>query len=173
MATVYLSLGSNVGDRLALLRRALQELQSIVLIGKVSSVFETTPVGIQNQGNFLNMAVCGTTSLGPEELMNALLAIEKSLGRVRENQGGPRTLDIDILFYDHITWNDANLRIPHPRYNQRLFVLAPLCQINEQLICPVLQKSMKTLRMELNTQEQVVPVAQLPIPSPKPYIETN
>ncbi len=142
---VYLSLGSNVGDRLKNLQMALDALSELAEVTKVSSIYETSPVGPVRQGPFYNIAVEIRTSLPPEVLMIHLLHIEENLGRQRDIKWGPRTLDIDIIFYDRWVVDERGLAIPHARYAQRRFVLEPMCEIAPDWICPVLHKSMREL----------------------------
>jgi len=133
--TAYLGLGSNLGDREGTLREAIRRLDSLSAthVLTVSSVIETPPWGYINQPAFLNMAVQITTSLTPEVLLAALQKIETTLGRVRSEKWGPRTLDIDILVYADEERNSATLSIPHPWLTNRRFVLLPLAEIAPDL----------------------------------------
>jgi 2-amino-4-hydroxy-6-hydroxymethyldihydropteridine diphosphokinase len=133
--TAYLGLGSNLGDREGTLREAIRHLDSLSAthVLTVSSVIETPPWGYINQPAFLNMAVQITTSLTPEVLLAALQKIETTLGRVRSEKWGPRTLDIDILVYADEERNSATLSIPHPWLTNRRFVLLPLAEIAPDL----------------------------------------
>lgn len=138
MNIAYLSLGSNIGDREAFLKEALVQLHqaSKVKIHKLSSIYETDPVGFTEQDAFLNMVVQIETELLPQELLDLCLDIEREMGRVRTIRWGPRVIDIDILLYnkDHI--ETSTLQIPHPRMHERAFVLVPLAEINPNLILP-------------------------------------
>ncbi|NPV53657.1 MAG: 2-amino-4-hydroxy-6-hydroxymethyldihydropteridine diphosphokinase [Firmicutes bacterium] len=128
----YLGLGSNLGDREANLRRALQLLvegPGVTLL-KVSPLYETDPVGYTEQGPFLNAVVEIETTLDPHQLLARALHVEDALGRVRPVRWGPRTVDIDILLYGNRTIRDKDLEIPHPRMWQRGFVLVPLADLN-------------------------------------------
>lgn len=146
MADVYLGLGSNVGEKATNLRAALSLLNSrrsttdseTVIVTKVSSLYRTDPVGYLDQDWFLNVAVHIETQLGPRELLNKLIAIERKLGRVRTVRNGPRIIDLDILLWqDRIVCED-DLVIPHPRLHERLFVLEPLAEIAPDARHPVL-----------------------------------
>jgi len=131
--TAYLSLGSNLGDRRARLREALDLLAAApgVKIKTVSEVFETAPLEFPEQGGFLNLACALETSLGPRELLELCLGIEVRLGRRRGGgpRYGPREIDLDIIAFGHKVVREPGLEIPHPRYRARRFVLEPLRQI--------------------------------------------
>ena len=147
---VYLGLGSNLGKREENLQNALAmigEMTGRILIS--SSVYETEPWGFETKHRFLNMAIKLETMLLPSDLLECLLEIEKSMGRVRDKkQYSSRVIDIDILFYEDLDIAYHNLKIPHPHIQDRRFVLVPLVEIAPDLIHPVLQKSLKVL---LNT----------------------
>lgn len=129
-ASVAIALGSNLGDRAVTLRRAVAALEASVRVVRVSGVYETVPVDApQGSPPFLNMAVAGHTSLEPLELLDALQAIEKRLGRVRSVRNAPRPIDLDLIFYDAIRMRTPRLTLPHPRYHQRRFVLDPLGEV--------------------------------------------
>ena len=134
---VYLSLGSNVGDRLANLRAAIAALpQAGVPVTRVSSIYETQPVDFLDQGWFLNCVVAGETKSPPLELLRSLRSIETALGSKKEFAKGPRLLDIDILLYGDDTIDTPELQVPHPRLTQRRFVLVPLNEIAPDLCHP-------------------------------------
>ena len=141
----YISAGSNLGDRSATLQSALNSLAEANSIGKVSSYFETEPVGYLNQPWFLNLAVELTTSLSPSELLAFCRGIEQSCGRVRTFADAPRTLDLDILLYGGLVIHEESLTVPHPRMAERRFVLEPLAQIAPDVMHPVLKKSIQEL----------------------------
>lgn len=131
MPIVFFGLGSNLGDRAKYIAEALDQLEKHgVKIIKVSSMIETDPVGGPPQGLFLNAAAKAETQLSPYELLKVSQRIEAGLGRVRGIKDGPRTIDIDILRYDDIQLNEPDLVIPHPRMNERDFVLRPLAEIS-------------------------------------------
>lgn len=124
-----LALGSNVGDRLLHLRRGLEALARWVEIEVVSSVYESGPVGYRAQGDFLNLVLVGETGLAPEELLGRMQEVERREGRERSFRNAPRTLDIDLLFFGGRVVEGEDLRVPHPRWSERAFVLAPLHEI--------------------------------------------
>lgn len=136
--TAYLGLGSNLGDRLDHLRQAVVLLQAHpeIRITRVSSIYETAPVGPVEQPDFLNMVAAAVTTLPPEELLSVAQAIEKRLHRVRTVRWGPRTLDIDILLYGDLILQQEGLTIPHPRMEERAFVLIPLLEVAGNLRIP-------------------------------------
>jgi 2-amino-4-hydroxy-6-hydroxymethyldihydropteridine diphosphokinase len=127
----FLSLGSNLGDRRALLRDAVDSLPDVV---EVSPVYETAPVGGPEQDNFLNLVVRLDTELTPNQLLGVCHRIESSAERVRDVRWGPRTLDIDIIWMDGVTMDEERLTIPHPRWKERRFVLAPLRDLAPDLV---------------------------------------
>jgi len=129
MSTVALSLGSNLGDRLQILRKAVcaLERQGFTILA-LSDVFETPPWGVKDQPRFLNACVLAETSLSPEEVLAEVKEIEKSLGRTRTWRWGPRLIDLDIIFYDNVVMDTPALTIPHAEMARRAFVLLPLTQ---------------------------------------------
>ncbi len=131
---VYFGLGSNLGDRAALLRFAVERLQAPDLrLLRVSSVYETEPVGLRAQPMFLNMVAEFESSLSPRELLERAQLVEQELGRVRTVPNGPRTIDIDLLLCGDLLVNEDDLIVPHPRYRERRFVLDPLLELNPGL----------------------------------------
>lgn len=155
MNLVYLSLGSNVGDREAHLREANAQLAAIGQVKAVSSIYETEPVEFTQQSNFLNCAVALETDLPPSELMSRLLDIERRLGRERIQKKGPRTIDIDVLLYGDLVLDSANLTIPHPAMAQRRFVLEPLAEIAPEAVHPDRTKTVRQLLEELPAGQKV------------------
>ena len=136
MVKAFLSLGSNMGDRLEYLSKAIDkiaQIQGCNILNK-SRVYETEPWGYENQEAFLNLCISIETSLSPYELLESLQTIELELDRVRKIHWGPRTIDIDILLFDDIICEDDKLTIPHPRMRERAFVLIPLYDIKKNLI---------------------------------------
>lgn len=142
---VILSLGSNIGDRSAYLRKAVVEIRSFATAVRCSPVYETEPVGYERQGLFLNAVVLIKTVLSPRDLMNRLLLTEARSGRIRSERYGPRTLDIDIIFYGRQIIREDGLNIPHPEFANRRFVLAPMAEIAPDWVCPVNRKSIAEL----------------------------
>lgn len=137
MARVAIALGSNLGDREAHLQHAAGRLAQVVDGLRISSFFETQPVGVGPQPAFLNAAAIGTTTLGARALLATLLDIERERGRERPFPGAARTLDLDLILYDSDVVSDAGLTVPHPRFRERRFVLAPLAEIAPDWIDPV------------------------------------
>ncbi len=153
---VFLGLGSNLGDRAGSLERALQGLAGRGFTTELrSSLWETEPVGGPPQAWFLNRVVGGRTALDPEALLAACLETERELGRVRRVSQGPRTIDVDILFYDSLTIERPGLVLPHPRLHERRFVLAPLAEIAPQLVHPGLGKTAAELLRSCADRSQV------------------
>jgi len=134
MSRMFLSLGTNLGDRKANLKRALALLSKKVSVVKRSSVYETEPVGYQDQPWFLNMVVQGETGLPPDELLTFTQGIERQLKRVKTIVNGPRIIDLDILLYEDTHLETERLTIPHPRMLERAFVMVPLFEIAPELV---------------------------------------
>jgi 2-amino-4-hydroxy-6-hydroxymethyldihydropteridine diphosphokinase len=148
LAQIYLSIGSNMGDRRKYLKYAVERLSARLDSVKVSSLYATEPWGNTEQPEFLNLCLSGKTSSSPEELLELTRSIEKSLGRTHQEKWGPREIDIDILFYDNAIIKTAALEIPHPYVSERAFVLIPLNEIAPDLIHPVLKVSISKLAAE-------------------------
>jgi 2-amino-4-hydroxy-6-hydroxymethyldihydropteridine diphosphokinase len=143
---VYLSLGSNLCDRKAHLSQALEKLRVREIVPtRISSFYETEPVDVTDQPDFLNLACQVTTAFDPSQLLSACQWIELDTGRVRERDKGPRTLDIDIVLYDQQIVNEPQLSIPHPHWSQRNFVLIPLMEIAPDLRDPVTGQTLEEL----------------------------
>ena len=146
MAKVYLSLGSNLGDRQANMQAAIDRFPAAgIQLRRVSPVYETEPVDYLDQPSFLNLVVEVETELAPSDLLSQTTAIEKELGRVRNVPKGPRTIDIDILFYDEAVIETPTLTIPHPRVAERRFVLVPLNDLEPNLRHPVTKQTVQEL----------------------------
>ncbi len=149
MAIVYLALGTNQGNRIQNLRRALQRLAPAVQLLRLSAVYETAPWGVADQPDFLNLALEGNTNLAPFALLTALKNIERDLGRQETIRYGPRVIDLDILLYDDLVLQTERLEIPHARMAERAFVLIPLCDLAPALVHPRLQRTMRELAAAL------------------------
>jgi len=153
---IYLSLGSNIGDRAANIARALEGLSRRgVRITRESSTYETEPVEFREQDWFLNSVAEARTDLSPPELMNAILAVERTLGRERRIPKGPRIIDIDILLYGDEVIRTPEVEIPHPRMAARRFVLVPLAEIAPDAMHPVLQKTVTQLLTQTSDRSAV------------------
>jgi 2-amino-4-hydroxy-6-hydroxymethyldihydropteridine diphosphokinase len=152
---VYLSLGSNVGDRETQLRDAMARLGVAGRLVAVSSFYETEPLEFAQQPWFLNCVVALETSQPPRELMITILRIEQEMGRRRLQKKGPRTIDIDILLYDGAIMDSPELTIPHPAMQQRRFVLEPLAEIAPELLHPVFKQTIGGLRDALGAGQTV------------------
>lgn len=143
---VYLLLGSNMGNSRQLLTRAKKHItKTIGPIGRESGIYRTAAWGNTHQPDFLNQVIIADTTLSPTETMQAILAIEKKMGRIRTVKNAPRFIDIDILFYNKQVIDEAGLQVPHPQLNKRRFVLVPLNELSPLFIHPVLQKTIHQL----------------------------
>jgi 2-amino-4-hydroxy-6-hydroxymethyldihydropteridine diphosphokinase len=143
--TVYLSLGSNVGDREANLRTAIEKLAEVGTVAAISSFYETEPVDFTAQPWFLNCAVAVRTELMPKLFLAKMLAIEQQMGRRRVQPKGPRTIDIDILLFGNSVISAPQLEVPHVAMHQRRFVLEPLAEIAPAVRHPVFKRSVREL----------------------------
>jgi 2-amino-4-hydroxy-6-hydroxymethyldihydropteridine diphosphokinase len=143
--TVYLSLGSNVGDRESNLRAAIEQLRQLGEVLHVSSFYETEPMEFTAQPWFLNCAVALRTELMPKLFLAKMLAIEQRMGRRRTQPKGPRTIDIDILLFGNSVISAAQLEVPHPAMHQRRFVLEPLAEIAPEVRHPVFKRTVREL----------------------------
>ena len=149
MIPVAIALGSNLGDREANLRGAAARLSAFVSNLRLSTFHETEPVGVGAQPRFLNAAAAGDTGLGARALLAALLAIEQALGRERPFPGAPRTVDVDLILYGAAVIDEPGLAVPHPRFRERRFALAPLVEVAPDWIDPVTGKTVRALLDEL------------------------
>ncbi len=155
--TAYIGMGSNLGDREENLSKTLELLRRIegTELETFSSSFESEPMYLSEQPDYLNMAAMLSTNLSPLNLLEALLSIENEMGRVREIKFGPRVIDLDILFFGEQIVNFETLTIPHPLLYDRLFVLKPLSEIAGEMICPVKQKTVAELLKLSNDNSRI------------------
>ncbi len=158
MADMYLGLGSNLGDRREHLRRALDRVSERCVVKKVSSLYETDPVGCPDPERFLNAAAHIETVLSPSELLDFLRSIERDEGRVRRRKNDPRTLDLDILLYGNRILDEDDLAVPHPRLHERAFVLIPLAEIARDVVHPALSVKVSDLATPFKGSQQVIPI---------------
>jgi 2-amino-4-hydroxy-6-hydroxymethyldihydropteridine diphosphokinase len=143
--TAWIGIGSNLGDRKALIRAALSALSALGKLEAVSRVRRTKPFGGKVQPDYINLAARLSSPLSPEALLGKLFSIEESLGRVRTERWGSRTIDLDLLFCDRLVLDTPRLTLPHPGVAARRFVLEPLCDLDPGYIHPVLGSSLREL----------------------------
>jgi 2-amino-4-hydroxy-6-hydroxymethyldihydropteridine diphosphokinase len=153
LSTAYISIGSNLGDRLEYMREAIRKMRQSkeIEIRKASSVYETQPTDYKDQPWFLNMVLEFETVLEPLNLLELLLGIENQMGRKRSQRYAPRNIDLDLLLYEDMVLNSDKLTLPHPRMHQRRFVLVPLAEIAPTIVHPLLKKSVERLLGDLST----------------------
>jgi len=155
MAVAFIGIGSNLGDRAFNIRQAIRIMAESwkIDVVSVSSLYETEPVGVRDQPDFLNCVIKVETELTPRELLKTLKGIEARMGRRPGPRWGPRRIDLDILFYGDLTLNEDDLIIPHPRAHERLFALMPLFEIAPDLMHPVLGRSIRELIEDLKGEK--------------------
>ena len=158
MKKVFLGIGTNLGDREACLKSAIECIrESIGSVVCTSSVYETEPWGFSSDDQFLNMTVEVETALKPSGLLGRMLMIEARMGRLRSGKGySSRLIDLDILLYSNKILNTKSLIIPHPRLHERKFVLVPLCEIAPDFVHPVLKNDIKTLLRDCKDKSKVI-----------------
>ncbi len=160
MVVAYIGVGSNIGDRIGYVQQAhclLNDITGIKIL-ESSSLYETEPVGYKDQEWFINAVLKAETTLFPEELLNQCLRVENQLGRIRYPdmpKNGPRTLDLDILFYDNKIINAQNIEIPHPRMRERACVLVPLLELAADFVHPEFNITISDLYDRLEEPEEV------------------
>ncbi len=154
--TVFLGLGSNLGDRAAHLAAACTALETLGTVTGRSHLYETAPLYVTDQPAFLNMAVALDTAYAPRDLLARLKALELAQGRQKTHRYGPRVLDLDILLYDAVVMESEFLTLPHPRLPERRFVLVPLVELAAEMVHPVLRLSMRALLDRLPDHGDVV-----------------
>ena len=155
MAKIYLGFGSNLGNKLSNIKKAINYIKKDLKITKISPIYKTEPVGYKRQNWFLNCAAEAETSSKPLKLFAFLKSTEKKLKREKTFRNGPRTIDIDLLFYDNRIISSKKLQVPHPRMHKRLFVLEPLSGINPNFIHPKYKKTILELKNKLKDKKGV------------------
>lgn len=158
-STAYVSLGANLGDRPSTLREAVRRLGELGMVTGVSSLYETDPVGYLDQPAFLNAVVALRTTRDAAFLVRALLGIEASLGRTRSFRNAPRTLDLDLLLLGDTVAATREVQVPHPRLQERAFVLAPLAELAPDAMHPILGRTVRELYDTLSSRAGVARVA--------------
>jgi 2-amino-4-hydroxy-6-hydroxymethyldihydropteridine diphosphokinase len=167
--TVFISLGSNVGNRAAYLESAREGLRRKISLEEVSPIYETKPWGFTSQPNFLNQVVRCTTNLEPHDLLVFLKSLEAQLGRIPTFRYGPRQIDLDILLFDDLVLDSPDLTLPHPHLHERAFVLVPLADLAPASVHPILNSSIQDLlaRLDISSVKSYPPSA----PEPPTYKE--
>lgn len=146
MTRVAIALGSNLGDRRAILSDAVARLRGLIPDLRVSPFYDTAPVGVGvGQATFLNAVAAGSTDLPPRALLDALLALERDFGRTRPFPGAARTLDLDLILHGDAIVDEPGLVVPHPRFRERAFVLQPLSDVAPDIVDPVTRADARTL----------------------------
>lgn len=145
MALVYVGIGSNLGDREEQVLRSVHEMRAFARVRKISTLRETQPVGVGEQPAFMNAVVELDTEYSPQEVMEELLRIESEMGRERNEKGAPREIDLDLLAYDSEVVSENGLVVPHPRMQERRFVLEPLAELNPEWVHPVSNQTAQEL----------------------------
>ena len=151
---IFLSLGSNLGNREENLKKAREKIQKIAKIVTLSSIYETKPVGYKEQSNFYNQVIEVQTTLAPEILLDKCLEIETIMGRVRKIKKGSRNIDIDILLYGNRIIKTENLILPHPQMSERAFVLVPLAEIAAEVVHPESKETIASFEGKLSKQKK-------------------
>ena len=157
--TVYLALGTNLGNRKNNLNEAIQSLPPQVEIIAVSRLYETAPAYVLDQPAFLNMALRGHAELSPPDLLAFLKQLEQRIGREKSIRYGPRKIDLDIIFYNNLVLNLPDLQIPHPRMQERGFVLHPLTDIAPNYVHPVLNRTITDLAADLASDNGILTIS--------------
>ena len=154
MHTIFLALGSNVGDKHHHIKQAVSKLGKHVDKIQIAKLYETKPMYHEDQDMFINTVIKGQTILSPKELLAFVKLAEEELGRQERFRNGPREIDIDILFYNELVYESVDLIIPHPRIQEREFVLLPFTDLQPEFVHPVLGKTIKELLKKLKKSEK-------------------
>jgi 2-amino-4-hydroxy-6-hydroxymethyldihydropteridine diphosphokinase len=152
-STIYLGIGTNLGNRLENLHTAIEKIANFSTILKISRVYESEPWGFTDQPQFLNMVIKISSNLNPYQLLEKIKKIEVEMGREPIFRYGPRLIDIDILFFDDLSLQDEKLEIPHAKLHERSFVLIPLMDISPELIHPGFNQTIKYLSSQITTND--------------------
>lgn len=160
MPVAFIGIGSNLGNRVENCLNAVHEISGFIKISALSSIYETEPVGKEDQPDFVNCVIKIETDLSPSGLLVSLLSVEHKLGRKREEKWGPRIIDLDIILYDDLVIETEELAIPHPMMHLRGFVLVPLLEIAPDLTHPVLNVSLSKLLEELKDTKGVIKIGE-------------
>lgn len=157
MSRAFVGLGSNLGDREFLIRRAIESLRELprTRVTQISSLYDTDPVGDVEQPAFLNAVVALETELGPRELLWQLLLIERRMGRIRAQRWGPRPIDLDLLFHGREVVDEPDLTLPHPEAHRRAFVLIPLAELDPAFVHPVTGEPVRKMLRALDPNPPV------------------
>ena len=161
MFDVFISLGSNVGNRQSNIERSVNKLSVKCPVLSVSSVYETDPVGVKDQPDFLNAAVKIGTTMLPDCLLGFVKEIEAVMGREQNSRWGPRIIDLDIVFYGNLIIETPKLKIPHLHASERRFVIEPLCEIAPDLTDPVTGRDMISILRDIKTSEKTTKLGKL------------
>jgi 2-amino-4-hydroxy-6-hydroxymethyldihydropteridine diphosphokinase len=164
MSSAYLGLGSNIGDRYTFIKNAILKIKSKKRIKVVhcSSIYETEPWGIKEQGEFLNCVIKIKTDFSPLELLKEIKEIEAEIGRSKKEHWGEREIDIDVLFYDDLIYSDEEISIPHMEIQNRRFVLVPMCEIAPDFVHPAFDIKMIEL-LEMTSDNTIVKIFKIPV----------
>ncbi len=149
MNTIFLALGSNVGDSVTYIHKAIELLSKKISNIQTAPIYTSKAVGFTDQPDFFNTAIKGKTDLEPLELLTFVKDIEQEIGRIYRFRWGPREIDVDIIFYNDLIFKNDTLEIPHPRAHERDFVLVPIADIDPTTVHPVLKKTVAKLLQEL------------------------
>ena len=169
MTPVVVAFGSNLGDRQRHIATALERLERLMQIDRVSGVYETEPMYVEDQPSFLNGVVIGRTALGPLALVTGLKAVEKEVGRLERTKNGPREIDLDLILFGALTLRSkaqTPVQVPHPRMAERRFVLEPLAEVAPETVVPNIGGVASLLAKDVVQSQSVRRVADAPVPIP-------